>query len=152
MNQHEHRRLEEVLDREIEAARSLATTLADERSALTGNSPEAVQQRAEEKMRLLTTIEKLEQERRALGSVADQDLSRSTANGFGVAATVAERWRALLELMADCRAANEINGYIIHLRQNQVRQLIDIIRGGTPLTYSPQGKTFAKALRALARA
>jgi len=38
------------------------------------------------------------------------------------------------------------------LRQGQVRQLIDIVRGGPALTYSPQGKTFAKALRALARA
>jgi flagellar biosynthesis/type III secretory pathway chaperone len=57
-----------------------------------------------------------------------------------------------MELMAGCRTANEINGYIINLRQGQVSQLLGILRGATPLTYSPQGKTFAKALRALAKA
>jgi flagella synthesis protein FlgN len=152
MNQDERRRLEDVLDREIEAARSLAATLADERSALTGNSPEAVQQRASEKLRHLEAIEKLEQERRSLGSAAGQALNRNGANEFDIVETVAERWRALMELMAGCRAANEVNGYIIHLRQGQVRQLIDIVRGGPAITYGPQGKTFAKALRALARA
>lgn len=153
MNQDALRRIEEVLDREIDAARLLATTLTEERTALTGDSPEAVQQRSAEKVRLLGVIEKLEDQRRALGVAAGQDVDAATpAIGPSIAATVAERWRALMELMAGCRAANEVNGYIIHLRQGQVRQLIDIVRGGPPLTYSPQGKTFAKALRALARA
>jgi len=152
MNHDERRRLEDVLDREIEAAHLLAATLADERSALTGNSPEAVRQRTIEKMRHLEAIERLEQERRSLGTAAGQDLSRNGANEFGIVETVAERWRALMELMARCRAANEVNGYIIHLRQGQVRQLIDIVRGGPAITYGPQGKTFAKALRALAKA
>jgi flagella synthesis protein FlgN len=152
MIQDERRRLEDVLDREIEAARLLAVTLADERSALTGTSPEAVQQRAAEKMRHLEAIEKLEQERRALGKAAGEDLARNGANEFGIVATVAERWRALMELMASCRAANEVNGYIINLRQGQVRELLDIVRGSPAITYGPQGKTLAKALRALARA
>ena len=152
MNQDERRRLEDVLDREIEVARLLAVTLADEHSALTGNSPEAVQQRTAEKMRHLEAIEKLEQERRALGTAGGQDLARNPANEFGIVATVAERWHALMELMAGCRAANEVNGYIIHLRQGQIRELIDIERGGPAITYGPQGQTLAKALRALARA
>ena len=144
MNQESRRRLEDVLDREIDAARSLATTLAAEQSALTGNSAAAVESKAAEKIKLFDTIEKLEAERHALCD---------NPNVPGIAATVAERWRALMELMAGCRRENEINGHIIHVRQHQVRQLIDIVRGGpTPITYGPQGKTFAKALRALARA
>ena len=43
---------------------------------------------------------------------------------------VAERWRTLMEFMAGCRSANEVNGHIIHVRQHQIRQLIDIVRGG----------------------
>ena len=54
-----------------------------------------------------------------------------------------------MELMAGCRIANEVNGRIINLRQGQINQLIGIVRGGSPLTYTSQGKTFAKALRAL---
>jgi flagellar biosynthesis/type III secretory pathway chaperone len=137
------RRLEDLLDREIELARSLAAALAAEQSALTGNSPAAVEQKVAEKIRVLHSIEKLEEERRAL---CPAPLSA------GIAATVVERWRALLELMAGCRTANEVNGHIIHVRQHQIRQLIDIVRGGPSITYDPNGKTFAKALRALARA
>jgi flagellar biosynthesis/type III secretory pathway chaperone len=143
MEQNARRRLEELLDREIEVARSLATTLAEERTALTGDSSRAVEQKAAEKIQILGTIEKLESERRSLCAKPVDS---------GLATVIAERWRSLMELMAGCRTANEVNGHIIHVRQHQVRQLIDIIRGGPSITYGPQGKTFAKAPRALARA
>ncbi len=143
MDQDSRRRLEDLLDREIEVARSLGAALAAERAALTGDSPDTVEQNSAEKVRLLQTIETLETERRVLCAAPEAP---------GVAATVAERWHVLMELMAGCRKANEVNGYIIHVRQNQIRQLIDIVRGGPALTYGPQGKSFVNALRALARA
>ena len=145
MNQDARRRLEDLLSREINVAQSLAQTLAAERTALTGDSPEAVKERAAEKVGLLGSIEELEGERRALWGT-------SGADGAAIGAIVADRWRALMELMAGCRIANEVNGHIIHIRQNQVRQLFDIVRGGAPVTYGPHGKTSARALRALARA
>jgi flagellar biosynthesis/type III secretory pathway chaperone len=140
MTQDARRRLEDLLDREIEAARLLANTLAAERGALTGSSPDAVREQAAEKVRLLETMEGLERERRALSDASP------------LAGPLANRWRALMELIAGCRAANEVNGYIIHVRQHQIRQLMDIVRGASPTIYGPQGKTFAKALRALAQA
>src|SRR5882757_1853158 len=143
MEKEARRRLEDVLGREIDVARSLAATLDAERTALTGDSPQAVEQKAAEKIRILESIEKLEAERRELWAAP---------NTLGLAATVAERWRVLMELIAGCRSANEVNGYIVHVRQHQVQQLLDIVRGGPAITYSPQGKTLAKALRALARA
>jgi flagellar biosynthesis/type III secretory pathway chaperone len=143
MEQEARRRLENLLDREIEMARGLAATLAAEQTALTGDSPEAVELRAAEKLELIGSIEKLDEERRTLCA---------TPAGPGLAATVAERWHALMQLMAGCRTANEVNGHIIRVRQHQVRELIDIVRGNSPLTYGPQGKTFTKAQRALARA
>jgi flagella synthesis protein FlgN len=145
MNHDARQSLEDVLGREITAAQSLAQTLAAERSALTGDSPEAVKEKAAEKVRLLGDIEELEGERRALWGTSGAD-----ATAFGD--LVAERWRKLMDLMAGCRNANEVNGHIIHIRQNQIRQLFDIVRGGAPTTYGPQGKTFTRALRALARA
>ena len=142
---HDARRLEELLDREIEAARLLSIALVAERAALTGDTPATVHEMAAEKIRLLGVIEQLETERRTLCGTADSPAP-------SIAHTVAERWRALMELMAGCRTANEVNGHIIHIRQNQIRQLIDIVRGGAPVTYGPQGKTLSRALRALARA
>jgi flagellar biosynthesis/type III secretory pathway chaperone len=149
------RRLEDLLDREIEAARLLSISLVAERAALTGDAPATVNEMSAEKVRLLGVIEKLEIERRTLwgsstGDAAGANTAATTAASMG--ASVAERWRALMELMAGCRAANEVNGHIIHIRQNQIRQLIDIVRGGPSVTYGPQGKTFGTALRALARA
>jgi len=146
MNHAARRNLEDLLDREIEAARLLSTTLAAERGALTGTAPEAVQQKAAEKIQLLDMIERLERERQAVCAQTGIDVSSAAGGIFS------DRWRALMELMGGCRAANEVNGYIIHVRQNQIRQLMDILRGTTPVTYGPQGKTFARALRALARA
>jgi flagellar biosynthesis/type III secretory pathway chaperone len=145
MNHDARHCLEDLLGREITAAQTLAQTLAAERTALTGDSPDAVKEKAAEKIRLLGSIEALEGERRALWGV-------SGADGAGFGQVVADRWRQLMDVMARCRTANEVNGHIIHIRQNQVRQLFDIVRGGAPTTYGPQGKTFARALRALARA
>ena len=137
------RRLEDLLDREIELAQVLSAALAAEKTALTGNSPQAIEDTAAEKIRVLQALEQIEKERVALCA--------SPASP-GIAATVVERWRKLLELMAGCRNANDVNGRIINVRQHQIRQLIDIVRGGPSITYGPQGKTFAKALRAIARA
>lgn len=145
MNHDARHRLEDLLSREITAAQNLAQTLAAERTALTGDSPEAVEEKAAEKIGLLNSIEELEGERRTLWG-------NSGADGAAFGHIVAQRWRALMELMAGCRIANDVNGHIIHIRQNQIRQLFDIVRGGAPTTYGPQGKTLTRTLRALARA
>ena len=144
MNSDMHRALEDLLDREIDVARTLQATLESERAALTGDSPDAVVKLAAEKMALFAAFEKLEEERRSLWN--------EPAAGVSGFAAMAGRWAALLKLMAGCRTANEVNGHIIHVRQHQIRQLIDIVRGGPAITYGPQGKTFARAQRALARA
>lgn len=145
MNHDARHRLEDLLRREIAAAQSLAQTLAAERTALTGDSPEAVKEKAAEKVGLLNSLEELEGERRTLWGTA-------AADGAAFGHIVAERWRSLMELMAGCRKANEVNGHIIHIRQNQIRQLFEIVRGGAPTTYGPQGKTLTRTLRALAQA
>ena len=145
MNHDARHRLEELLSREITAAQSLAQILAAERAALTGDSSEVVKEMAAEKIGLLNSIEEMEAERRTLWGA-------SGGNGAAFGHTVTERWRALMALLAGCRKANDVNGHIIHIRQNQIRQLFDIVRGGAPTTYGPQGKTLTSTPRALARA
>jgi flagellar biosynthesis/type III secretory pathway chaperone len=153
MSDDARRRLEDLLDREIEAARSLAAVLDAERDALTGTSTADVSQRAAEKMALLRSIEKMEDERRSLANAAGQNLPGArVSRETGPAATVGQRWRTLMELMTRCRSSNQVNGYIIHTRQNQLQQLLGIVRGAAPLTYTAQGKTFARAQRPLAKA
>ena len=136
------RRIESLLDSELALAEQLATTLESERNALTGTSPDAVHEQAAAKVDLLVRLEELERSRREL--CQGQDLSQIDA--------LSGRWRSLLALMGRCRTANEVNGYIINVRRNQVQQLIDVVRGFAPQTYGPAGKTFSRALRELARA
>ena len=145
MNHDARHRLEELLRREITVAESLAQVLAAERAALTGDSSEVVKEVAAEKIGLLNSIEEMEAERRTLWGA-------SGADGATLCPIVAELWRALMALLAGCRKANDVNGHIIRIRQNQIRQLFDIVRGGAPTTYGPQGKTLTRTLRALARA
>jgi flagellar biosynthesis/type III secretory pathway chaperone len=153
MSEDARRRLEDLLDREIEAAGSLAAVLDAERTALTGTSSTDVEERAAEKMGLLRSIEKMEDERRSLANAAGQSLpgTRLTREA-GLAAGVAQRWRTLMDLMSRCRSSNQVNGYIIRTRQHQLLQLLGVVRGAAPLTYTAQGKTFARTQRPLAKA
>jgi flagellar biosynthesis/type III secretory pathway chaperone len=154
MSDDAHQRLEDLLDREIEVARALAATLNEERNALTGTSPADLEARAAAKMQLLGALERLEDERRALAHAAGQSLPGTRLDRpEGIAAGVAQRWRALMEIVSRCRSANEVNGYIINIRRGQVQQLLGAVRGvATTHTYSAQGKTLSTALRALAKA
>lgn len=156
MHEATHRHLEGVLDREIEAARALTALLAAERTALTGASAEAVSAVAARKVELFAAIEQLEAKRRALCAAANLSFPNLRTGRIplitGVSEALADRWKSLLELMAGCRIANEVNGYIINARRGQVNQLMQILRGGTAVTYGPKGRTQSASLRALARA
>jgi flagellar biosynthesis/type III secretory pathway chaperone len=146
-------RLEELLDREIAVARTLAATLDHEREALTGQTAEALKQQAADKMQLLAQLEKLEDERRALSRAASQALPGTRLAAPGLPAPgIAQRWNTLMEIVARCRSSNEVNGYIINTRRGQIQQLLGAVRGVTLTTYTAQGKTFSHALRALAKA
>jgi len=93
MNYDARHRLEDLLGREIAAAQSLAQTLAAERAALTGDSPEAVKEKAAEKIGLLGSIEELEGERRTLWGTSGSD-------GAAFGHTVAERIRLKVQRRA----------------------------------------------------
>jgi flagellar biosynthesis/type III secretory pathway chaperone len=160
MNSHDaQQRLEAVLDREIEVARHLAATLDAERGALTGPAAGVLTQHAEDKIAALKSLETLDGERRALCDAAAIRLAPPARRALAARALdepapvpqpLAARWQSLMEIIAQCRKSNDVNGYIVNARQRQVRQLIDIVRGDDVGIYGPEGKTFARALRALA--
>ncbi len=86
MNQDARRRLEDLLDREIELARVLAATLAAERTALTGDSPAAVE--AKRRREDSRSAKPSKNSRKNAARCAHSPTSP------GIAATVVERWRA----------------------------------------------------------
>jgi flagellar biosynthesis/type III secretory pathway chaperone len=156
MNDETDLHLKGVLDREIAAALALTTTLEAERVALIGDAPQAVIDKAAEKTRLFGLLERLEAERIEICDAAQLTLPPLQRGQPFVTAGVSEMvggsWRALLDLIAGCRIANNVNGYIINARCAQIGQLLQVIRGGSPTTYGPHGKPFGGTLRELARA
>jgi flagellar biosynthesis/type III secretory pathway chaperone len=64
------RQLEELLDRELGVAQTLAGILEQERAALVGEASHAVATLASKKAALLEQLEKLESERKSLGAAA----------------------------------------------------------------------------------
>jgi flagellar biosynthesis protein FlgN len=149
------RQLEELLDRELGVAQSLASILELERAALVGAASHAVAEFASKKAALLEQLEKLESERRnfsAESGAGKEHDATSTGRLPNLSAASGRRWQSLMGLVATCRDANEANGLIVNLRQGQVRALLDIVRSSSAVTYGPKGRTFAKAVRPLARA
>jgi len=143
-------RLEALLDAELGVVGQLSELLLAERAALTGDAPEAVHELAARKVALLARLEEFETNRRHACSEAAIDLPPPAGSDPHDGPTA--RWHVLMELIARCRRDNEVNGYIINVRRHQLRELLDLVRGGQPAVYGPQGRTAAKAQRALARA
>ncbi len=149
------RRLEVLLDVELGVARELTQTLDAERIALTGTDPQAVEAEAAAKLEVLARLEQLEKSRLELCREAGISLPPAptvASSPTGAADSIVARWQTLMDMMARCRAANEVNGYIVNVRRNQVQQLLDVVRGTKSHTYGPGGKTTVRALRDIARA
>ena len=153
-----------VLDQQTLAAQALTELLARERSLLTGTDAAAVEAAAAEKATLLNRIEALETDRRRVLAIAGRGAGAAEmerlcrglpgAPPAAVLGQVSDRWHRLVELMEQCREANEVNGAIVGLKQRQIRQLLNILRTGREdeLTYGPGGLARSSAARGLARA
>ena len=72
---------------------------------------------------------------------ADREAAEQAIRDFPAIVTGVKEQRAFL-----ARAVRYLTGPV------GIRQLLDIVRGGSAFTYGPHGKTFARALRALAKA
>lgn len=133
-----------VLERQIAIAEALGALLGAERAAITGPSPDALAQSATDKIALLGALDRTETERQRAFTAAGLDAA-SASDATTSPDGIVRRWRTLQRLAADCRRANELNGYLIRSRQQQVAQLLDALRGGTAGTYGRNGRTASTA-------
>jgi flagellar biosynthesis/type III secretory pathway chaperone len=131
-----------LLERQIAIAEDLGALLGAERAAITGPSPDALAQSAADKIALLGALDRTETERQHAFAAAGLDAATGAAP---LPDGIVRRWRTLRRLAADCRRANDLNGYLIRSRQHQVAQLLDALRGGTPGTYGRNGRTASTA-------
>ncbi len=122
----------------LEAAGALKTCLLEERSALSGRDPQALEEAISEKARGLRAFAAALGAQNTPNAKALRDVVQANASGDDAAAP---RWQAFLALAEACNALNLSNGAAIRLRQRQVGNGIALLRGEkTPTeTYGPRG-------------
>jgi flagella synthesis protein FlgN len=127
--------LSELIDRQIEAMRTLHACLQAERQALETRNAEELSQAAAGKSEQLAVIGTLEQQRvRLVPDAAAMELVCASEPELG------GRWQQLLELTASCRDLNEANGTLIRWQRRRVEGTLGLLRGASgPAIYGPDG-------------
>ena len=136
--------LSDVLQQETEAAGQLLTALRKERSALGERDLEATGEAAREKEALIVRLENLAARQNELLALAGidpstRDLDRALMSA-GLRALL-EPWQTLLDVLAQCRHQNLINGGVIEMSRRFAQQVLEGLRGVSPdgQIYGPDG-------------
>jgi flagella synthesis protein FlgN len=126
-----------ILNEQISCAEAMLTTLARENEALVAGDADLLNSAGAEKARLVEALDSLEHERRALS-----DAIGATLAGGGEGSEDRGRpaeWRALLDLIAECKQKNDRNGALVKARSEQVRIALRALRGTEAALYDPSG-------------
>lgn len=127
-------------------ALALRGLLDEERDALAANDTESLSVSADRKRRCVGTLENLNKAR----------LEMSDACGFGKSPeavfrlitvcadepSLSESWQEFLDVIRECSEANAGNGAIIHVRQEQIKGALNLLRAEHTdgSTYGPNGR------------
>lgn len=149
-------RLAMLLAKGLAAAERLEELLSEERKALESEDLAAIEQLALAKKGELLTLEDLERERVNLlktraetpdSAAIDAIAREATGNG-----SLGQAWQDYLAAAGRCQRANQTNGAIIRLRQQQIARVLTALSGDRPATYGPNGPGRPQHSRALAEA
>ena len=134
------------LDESIQQALDLRKLLDQEREALARQDTLSLSETAVRKRRCISKLEDLDKSRTDI----------STARGFGKspddiaslvgdcddAPMLSDSWQRFLDVARECSEINAGNGAIIHVRQEQIKGAISLLRAGNTdsSTYGPNGR------------
>jgi flagella synthesis protein FlgN len=127
-----------ILNEQISCAEAMLATLARENQALVAGDAELLNTAGAEKARLVEALDSLEHERRALSDAIGAAFASGDEGSVGDQDRPAE-WRALLELIAECKHQNQHNGALVKARSEQVRIALRALRGTEAALYDPSG-------------
>jgi flagellar biosynthesis/type III secretory pathway chaperone len=125
-----------ILSEQIRCAEAMLGTLSRENEALVAGDADELNAAGAEKARLVEALEALETERRNLAAVIEATFKGETA-------TAGSQWQTLLELVAECKRANQSNGALVRARGEQVRAALGIVRGAESALYDGNGTAAA---------
>ena len=117
-------RMRVVLGEQIRCAEAMLEALARESEALATGNHDSLTLATDAKAELVTTLERLEEERRQL---ADADVAAEPD------------WQQLRALIARCKEQNQRNGALLKARADNVRIALKALRGSEPELYGATG-------------
>ena len=129
----------------IECALELEALLAAERTALKNQDADELNRSSQSKSACVSVLEELDAGRLALGAKCGFDDA-----GTAVVDVIAwcgdeeldRHWSAFLDIARVCQQENAANGAAIHVRQQQIKDAIGVLRQGSNdgSTYGPLGQ------------
>jgi flagellar biosynthesis protein FlgN len=126
-----------ILNEQISCAQEMLATLARENQALVDGDADSLNAAGAEKARLVEALDSLEHERRSLSDAIG--LTFAAASDRSADANRPAEWRALLDLVAECKHQNQRNGALVKARSEQVRIALRALRGTEAALYDPSG-------------
>ena len=142
------------LEDEIGYATELLELLSAERNALSKNNGNALEAVAKQK-RLLAEQLETSAERRSkhlfettgLATADMQEYLDSSASSTDNQQPLKELWEQLVEILAQCREQNRLNGSILESSQRSIKQAIALLQGHgqSGELYGRAGKTLSNA-------
>lgn len=151
--------LTELLGAELDLTRRLDAALERERAAIARHDVEALEEVVQDKRRLVQRLSHLAGEREARATAAGYSPDGEGLRRFLAARDTDGRlmalWSQLEAAARTCREKNRINGGLLDLSLQAVRQALELLRGGdaTAAVYGPRGDApVVTAQRTLAKA
>ncbi|MDP1707794.1 MAG: flagellar protein FlgN [Gammaproteobacteria bacterium] len=135
----------EIMQCGIEHCMQLLQVLHREHTAVTSNTPELLEQAAQEKLYWLRQVEALVDARsdglRAAGVTGDP---QSAAPGLTAHPDVVARWQQVQRILVECQRQNQINGSVIELSRRHTLRALSLLRGQSAdqTVYSASGEAF----------
>jgi flagellar biosynthesis protein FlgN len=141
-----------ILNEQISCAQQMLAVLTRENQALVDGDADLLNAAGAEKARLVEALDALEHERQALSDAIGLTFAAASDKSADAASRPAE-WRALLDLIAECKQQNQRNGALVKARSEQVRIALRALRGTEAALYDPSGlEHAARSARALGTA
>lgn len=133
----------------IRSAQQLLSFLEQENTALKNNDLDTFLELAQQKKSTINILEHIDRRRAAVLQAAGMDDNEKSMADFLLQhqethVDLTGQWQNFLDILKSCQRLNETNGRMIHARQQQLQQALEILHGqlnGGELAYDQQGRT-----------
>ena len=139
-------RVGKILSESLYHALALREILQEERTALETRDTTSLNTACVKKQMCVNKLESLEAERIDLfiasGFASDTDDMKALATWCDDDSMLMSSWEHLIDIISTCSELNSTNGAIIHVRREQIKNALLLLRNGTEqeATYGPRGE------------